>query len=75
MHTLEEILHEAEKLPRDQCMKLIELLGKTIGNPYPATRPSWEQYAGSAPYPLCREDAQQWVSQGRMETDTARRGE
>jgi len=70
----EDVLQEAEKLPAAQCLMLIERLvhhvrtaETTAENP-----PAWEDYAGSAPYPLCGEDAQEWVSRGRNESDEAR---
>jgi len=72
--TYEDILQEAEKLPPDQRLLLIERLihqlrtaeGEKTGSP------AWEDYAASAPYPLCEGDAQEWVSHVREESDKAR---
>ena len=69
-----DVLQEAEKLPADQCLLLIERLihhVRTVETK-PEVPLAWEDYAGSAPYPLCGEDAQEWISHGRMLSDVAR---
>ena len=72
--TYENVLQEAEKLPPDQCLMLIERLihhMRTAETGRDAA-PAWEDYAGSATHPLCGEDAQEWVSRSRRESDEAR---
>lgn len=72
--TYEDLLQEAERLPPDQCLKLIERLVhhmRTAQGGQDAAH-AWEDYAGSAPYPLCGEDAQEWVRRRREESDEAR---
>lgn len=78
--TYEDILHEAEKLPPDQRLLLAEHL---IHGAHPTASvrpgpvegrtpsPAWEEYGGSAPYPLCGEDAQEWVGRARSDRDEA----
>jgi hypothetical protein len=71
----ERILHEAEGLSREEQLLLIERLAERlrVGIAPTAPRPRWEDYAGSAPYPLCGEDAQAWVTRTRQESEEARR--
>jgi hypothetical protein len=72
--TYENVLQEAEKLPPDQRLMLIERLAhhmRTTDTGGDAA-PAWEDYAGSVPYPLCGEDAQEWVSHTRRESDETR---
>jgi hypothetical protein len=73
--TYENILQEAEKLPPGQRLMLIERLIHDMRTAVsePIDAPAWEDYAGSAPYPLCGEDAQEWISRGRQESDEARK--
>lgn len=68
MHTAyEDVLAQAEQLPLNECLMLIEQLARKIrlsgGKSVP--RPRWEDAAGIAPYPLCNEDAQTWVTKSR----------
>lgn len=72
--TYEDVLKEAEKLPADQCLLLIERLIHHVRNAEtaPTEAPAWEDYAGPAPHPLCGEDAQAWVNRSRRESDAAR---
>lgn len=74
VQTYEEVLQEAEKLPADQCLLLIERLihHMRTGEAALEEAPPWEDYAGSAPYPLCGEDAQDWVNRNRQESDEPR---
>jgi len=68
------VLAEAMKLSRDDQLQLIEAMEGNLGA-MPADRddaPRFEDYAGSAPYPLCGEDAQEWVTRTRRESDEAR---
>ena len=67
----ERILREAEQLPPDEQLELIARLAARLrARPEPGKkRPRWEDLAGSAPYPLCGEDAQQYISRTRGEAD------
>lgn len=67
----ERILKEAEALARPEQVQLVErLLARLRASESPARLPPrWEDLAGSAPYPLCGEDAQDWVSRTRQESD------
>lgn len=64
----ENVLQEAEKLPADQCLMLIERLVHHVRTVETTSenKPAWENFGGSVPYPLCGEDAQEWVSRGRI---------
>ena len=68
------VLEQAEKLPRAQRLMLIERLIQHMRSAETTANPviEWEAYAGSAPYPLCGEDAQEWVSRSRSESDEVR---
>jgi len=72
--TFEDVLQKAEELPPDQCLMLIERLVHRMRMAETGLdgAPAWEDYAGSATYPLCGEDAQEWVSRCRRESDEAR---
>jgi hypothetical protein len=67
----EEILREAEQLSREEQWRLVEdmLVRLRVQESAGATRPRWADYAGRAPYPMCGEDAQAWVSRTRAEAD------
>jgi hypothetical protein len=71
----ESILQEVEKLPRMEQEWLIEKLTSKFRSDAQSklSHPSWEDYAGSAPYPLCGEDAQSWITQSRMVNDKSRK--
>ena len=71
----QQVLSEAERLPGEEQLALIARLTERLK----ARRTSsgkglrWEDYAGSAPYPLCGEDAQAWVTRTREECDKGRK--
>lgn len=69
--TLDELVESAERLSPDERRVLIERLeaGLRKEQGAPEERPRWEDLAGTAPYPLCGEDAQAWVSRTRAESD------
>jgi hypothetical protein len=73
--TYEQILREAEALPREERQRLIEELAAHLRTEEAPTEPRlrWEDFAGTAPYPMCGEDAQAWVSRTRQESDDGRR--
>ena len=70
----EKILEEADLLSPTELNQLIKDLikRKTGGEPGAESSPKWEDFIGSAPYPLCGEDAQEWVSRTRRESDERR---
>ena len=71
---LEKILSEIEQLtPEEQLTvmgHLLEQMKKNITKPQ--GKPKWSDLKGMAPYPLAREDAQEWVSRTRREGDEHR---
>jgi len=71
----QRLLSEAERLSREEQLLLIERLVERlrITGASALDRPRWEDYAGTAPYPLCGEDAQAWVKRTRSESDEGRR--
>ncbi len=70
----ERVLKEAESLERqDQLLLVEQLIAHLRASDAPAKpRPRWEDLAGTAPYPLCGEDAQEWVTRTRQESDDRR---
>ncbi len=68
------ILKEAEQLPREERLELIARLADGLREPLPLEpeRPRWENYSGTAPSPMCQEDAQDWVTRTRQESDKER---
>jgi hypothetical protein len=70
----EKVLAEAQQLPLNECLMLMEQLAHKLRTSADkgAKKPRWEDAAGTAPYPLCSEDAQSWVSSSRMESDITR---
>lgn len=71
----ERILREAEQLPPEEQLELIErLIARMRMRPQPGEEPPrLEDLAGTAPYPLCGEDAQEHISRTRQEADDRRR--
>lgn len=74
--TLEQVEALAAQLPEADQLRLAEriLRGKDAASqPPPGTRKrSWEEIRGAVAYPMCGEDAQEWVSRGRREADEHR---
>ncbi|MCE5238412.1 hypothetical protein LLH23_07950 [bacterium] len=68
------VLDEATKLSPEEQRLLVGVLTAKLeqAKDNGAARPRWEDYAGSAPYPLCSEDAQEWVTRTRRESDEVR---
>lgn len=66
---LERVLRQAEALTPDEQRTLIDQLASRLGarEQSAGKRPRWEDYEGTAPYPLCGEDAQQYISRMRDE--------
>ncbi len=69
------ILRETNDLSLDEQLRLIrDISDRLRRHREPGKKPlRWEDLAGSAPYPLCGEDAQEWVSRTRQEADDRRR--
>lgn len=73
--TYMKILEETKNLSAEELNKLIEDLAQRaeLEIRAPGPPPRWEDLIGTAPYPLCGEDAQEWVTRTRRESDEARR--
>jgi hypothetical protein len=61
-------------LSREEQLLLIEHLVAhlRVGEALAPESRRWEDYAGTAPRPLCGEDAQVWVTRTRQESDADR---
>lgn len=72
--TYEKLLEEARNLAPAELDDLIEVLTRCKAESVvpDKRRPRWEDFVGSAPYPLCGEDAQDWVKRTRRESDEHR---
>ncbi|MBF2017869.1 MAG: hypothetical protein IGS23_22265 [Rivularia sp. T60_A2020_040] len=66
---VEKILSEIGQLtPFEQLMVMGHLVEQMKNNITKApTKAKWSDLKGMAPYPLCGEDAQEWVSRTRRE--------
>lgn len=73
--TYTEVMQKALALSLAERLKLIDELNQRIRaeEAINGDRPRWEDYAGSFSYPMCGEDAQEWVARTRMESDEIRR--
>jgi hypothetical protein len=72
--TLSQVIDFAEQLPAQEQKQLADVLLREAGGEQPVQRAGrkWSENRGSAEYPLCGEDAQQWVSRTRAESDEHR---
>ncbi len=74
---LEEIIKRAENLPPDEQLYLISRLADKARQSYqtdqslPEVR-YWRDLRVAAPYPLVGEDAQEWVTRTRHESEQSR---
>ncbi len=68
----EHVAREADALPSDEQLRLIARLAERLAERPPGNRPRWEDFAGSAASPMCGEDAQDWVTRNRQESDQQR---
>lgn len=66
--TLDELLKQAEALPREDRLKLAARLMKTTHSPKTSTM-KWKDIRGLLPHPALGQDAQAWVSQSRATSD------
>lgn len=64
---LDKLIREAERLTADERLRLIERLSAKARESGP--RRQWRDICGAAPYPLLGEDAQEWVSRSRRDSD------
>jgi hypothetical protein len=72
-----DVLQQAERLPPAEQLELIARLAERLRTVHgtemePKRRRSWLEIAGSAPYPLLGEDAQDWITRTRREGDEHR---
>lgn len=67
----EKILREAQLLsPREVEDLIISLIGqREKKEDLGSSEIGWEDVRGSAQYPICGEDAQEWVTRTRREAD------
>ncbi len=72
---LDELIKRAQMLTPDEQLFLIARLAEKAREAYQAVglRRRWSEIYGAAPYPLVGEDAQQWVSSTRHESDEHRK--
>jgi hypothetical protein len=72
--SLSQVAALAALLPPAERRQLAEgILSELAGGaPQPSRRRSWREIRGSAPYPLCDVDAQQWISEVRQDSDDHR---
>ena len=72
----EQVVREADLLPREEQLRLIARLAERLSSPQErhteSHRPRWEDSAGIATHPVCGEDAQHWVTRARQESDQHR---
>ncbi len=68
------ILKRAEALSPEERQELLDQLQEQVETEEHAVepRPSWQSIAGTLPYPVLGEDAQEWVSRTRREGDENR---
>ena len=66
---LDELLRKADQLTPDEQLWLIAQLAEKVraARPGAKSRRKWREIAGTAPYPLAGEDAQDWVTRTRRE--------
>ena len=72
--TLSQVIALAAQLPSTEQRQLAEVLLRRLATESTPVRPGrkWSEIRGAVQYPLCGEDAQQWVSRGRTESDEHR---
>jgi uncharacterized protein with von Willebrand factor type A (vWA) domain len=75
---LEKVLQEIEQLTSEELLDTIayateQLKRRTVDNKdNNQVKPKWLEIAGTAPYPLMGEDAQEWVTRTRQEAQEHR---
>lgn len=70
-NTLDELIKQADSLTPDEQLRLIAHLAERAREAYTSSRPrrQWQEICGAAQHPLVGEDAQNWVSRTRRESD------
>lgn len=72
----EEVMRQADLLPAEEQLRLIACLAERLSaSPQKLAderHPRWEDSAGLNSCPACGEDAQQWVTRTRQESDLRR---
>ena len=69
--TLEQVANLAAQLPEAERVQLAEQILKEPAAPAQRKR-FWREIRGIVAYPLCEEDAQEWVSRTRRDGDERR---
>jgi hypothetical protein len=71
---LDTMLKQVEQLTAEERLELIQKVAEGLKSKprNTSTKPKWADLRGMAPYPLMGEDAQQWVSRTRRESDEYR---
>ena len=71
---LDNVLKQIEQLTAEERLELIQKVAEGLkAKPKPiSAKPKWADLRGMAPYSLMGEDAQQWVSRTRRESDDHR---
>jgi hypothetical protein len=71
---LDNVLKQIEQLTTEERLELIQKVAEGLKSKPKSTsrKPKWADLRGMAPYPLMGEDAQQWVSKTRRESDDHR---
>jgi hypothetical protein len=69
-----EIVERAERLTPSEQLELIARLATRLRHEWqaPDAHLRWRDLRGSVPYPMVGEDAQDWVSRTRRESDEGR---
>jgi hypothetical protein len=69
-----EVKRQIDKLRQLEKLKLLDYLAEQcrLGAQKRCQRRKWSEIRGMAPYPLTQEDAQDWVSRTRGESDANR---
>jgi hypothetical protein len=71
--TLDLLMRQASTLTVDEQLRLAAYLVEQARKDYSATpRRKWAEIEGIAPYPLVGENAQDWVTRTRHESDEQR---
>ena len=74
--SLSQLVALAAQLPVAERRQLAETILRDLASEAQAANPprrrAWSEIRGMAPYPLCGEDAQQWITRSRRESDEQR---
>lgn len=73
--TLATVAELANQLPPAEQRQLAESILQRLTSqvaPGPSRRRAWREIRGSVPYPLCGEDAQNWIRRERREAEEQR---